>query len=251
MSMAIVDVRKIRPIDHGEAMELATIGYERLLSLVDDLEADDWERSTDCEAWTIKDIVSHLLGEAEAFASMREFVHQFRISSREARASAIQPADAMNALQVRERSHLSPAELVGRLKATAPRSVRKRRRTPRLMRTMPMKLPVVGKDSYGYLSDVIITRDVWMHHIDITRAASKALEVTADYDGRLIADVVADWGRRHGRAFRLDLEGPAGGTYVQDGADEQEEHQLDAVEFCRILSGRLAGTGLLTYPALF
>ena len=104
----------------------------------------------------------------------------------------------MNALQVQERSHLSPDELVGRLKATAPRSVRKRFRTPRLMRTMPMKLPVVGKDSYGYLSDVIITRDVWMHHIDITRAASKELEVTADYDGRLIADVVADWGRRHG-----------------------------------------------------
>ena len=98
---------------------------------------------------------------------------------------------------------------------------------------------------------MIITRDVWMHHIDITRAASKELEVTADYDGRLIADVVADWGRRHGRAFRLVLEGPAGGTHVQDGADEQEEHQLDAVEFCRILSGRLAGTGLLTYPALF
>ena len=120
MSMTIVDVREIRPIDRGEAMELATIGYERLLSLVDDLEADDWERSTDCEAWTIKDIVSHLLGEAEAFASMREFVHQFRISSREARASAIQPADAMNALQVQERSHLSPDELAGRIEGDRP-----------------------------------------------------------------------------------------------------------------------------------
>ena len=120
MSMTIVDVREIRPIDRGEAMELATIGYERLLSLVDDLEADDWERSTDCEAWTIKDIVSHLLGEAEAFASMREFVHQFRISSREARASAIQPADAMNALQVQERSHLSPDELAFESKSPFP-----------------------------------------------------------------------------------------------------------------------------------
>ena len=78
-------------------------------------------------------------------------MHQFRISSREARASAIQPADAMNALQVQERSHLPPDELVGRLKATAPRSVRKRRRTPRLMRTMPMKLPVVGRTRMGTL----------------------------------------------------------------------------------------------------
>jgi hypothetical protein len=50
---------------------------------------------------------------------------------------------------------------------------------------MPMKLPVVGKDSYGYLIDVIITRDVWMHRIDIARAAGKELELTDDYDGRV------------------------------------------------------------------
>jgi len=47
---------------------------------------------------------------------------------------------------------------------------------------MPMKLPVVGKDSYGYLSDVIINRDVWMHRIDIARAAERGCEPTADYD---------------------------------------------------------------------
>jgi ABC-type taurine transport system ATPase subunit len=44
---------------------------------------------------------------------------------------------------------------------------------------------------------VIITRDVWMHGIDIARAAGKELELTDDYDGRVIAYVVADWGRRH------------------------------------------------------
>jgi ABC-type taurine transport system ATPase subunit len=36
-----------------------------------------------------------------------------------------------------------------------------------------------------------------MHGIDIARAAGKELELTDDYDGRVIAYVVADWGRRH------------------------------------------------------
>jgi len=37
-----------------------------------------------------------VLGEAEAFASMREFVRQFRISSREARSTGAEQIDAMN-----------------------------------------------------------------------------------------------------------------------------------------------------------
>lgn len=251
MNKTIIDIRDIPPLDHAEAMDLATIGYDRLLTLLDRLEPDDWARSTDCVRWTVKDVVRHLVGEAEAFASLGEFMHQFRISAREARATGSDAVDAMNALQVRERLHLSPDELVTRLKATAPRSVRKRRRTPRLMRAMPMKLPIVGKDSYGYLSDVIINRDVWMHQVDIARATGKELELTGAYDGRLVADVVADWGRRHGRPFKLVLEGPAGGSYMQNGSGETEDHRLDAVEFCRILSGRGEGTGLLAHPALF
>ena len=138
----------------------------------------------------MRDIVCHVLGEAEAFASMREFVRQFRISSREARSTGAEQIDAMNDLQVRERSHLAPHELVTRLETVAPRSVKQRRRTPRLMRAMHMKLPVVGKGSYGYLSDAIINRDVWMHRNDIARAAGKELQLTAGYDARLVADVL-------------------------------------------------------------
>ena len=251
MSTTVINVRDIRPLHHSEAMDLAATGYGRLLDLLGGLEESDWGRPTDCERWTVKDIICHLLGEAEAFASVREYMHQFRISTRDARATGAAPLDAMNDLQVRERSHLSTGELVARLRTIAPRSVKRRQRTPGLMRAMPMKLPIVGKDSYGYLSDVIITRDVWMHRIDVARAAGKELVLTEDYDRRIVADLVADWGRRHGHPFMLVLEGPAGGSYVQNGAAEAEEHRLDAVEFCRILSGRGHGTGLLQRPALF
>jgi hypothetical protein len=42
----------------------------------------------------------------------------------------------------------------------------------------------------------------------------------------------------------LLLTGPAGGSYVKGTGGTDLE--LDAVEFCRILSGRAPGAGLLT-----
>jgi hypothetical protein len=65
----------------------------------------------------------------------------------------------------------------------------------------------------------------------------------------VVADVVRDWADRHGRPFLLELDGPGGGSYV--GGVGGEEHRLDAVEFCRILSGRGSGPGLLGTRVLF
>jgi hypothetical protein len=101
----------------------------------------------------------------------------------------------------------------------------------------------------GYLLDVILTSDTWMHRVDISRATNRELELTPDHDGRLVADVVSEWARRHGHPFTLELEGPAGGSYTYGGGGEAIT--LDAVEFCRILSNRAAGTGLLTTEVPF
>ncbi len=95
----------------------------------------------------------------------------------------------------------------------------------------------------GYLFDIIHTRDPWMHRIDITRATGRHLELSATHDGRIVADVVAEWARRHGQPFTLTLAGPAGGSY--HAGDGGVHLAFDAVEFCRTLSGRGAGEGLL------
>jgi hypothetical protein len=51
------------------------------------------------------------------------------------------------------------------------------------------------------------------------------------------------------RPFTLELTGPAGDTFV---AGTGGEHlRPDAIEFCRILSGRAPGTGLLATPVTF
>jgi hypothetical protein len=60
----------------------------------------------------------------------------------------------------------------------------------------------------------------------------------------MMADVVAEWARRHNKAFVLDPTGTAGGTYASGGADP-EHLSIDAVEFCRTLAGRSPGRGLL------
>jgi hypothetical protein len=64
-----------------------------------------------------------------------------------------------------------------------------------------------------------------------------------------VADLVAEWARRHGQPFTLTLTGPAGGSYV--AGDGGEHIQLNAVEFCRIVSGRAEGTRLLTTAVPF
>jgi hypothetical protein len=60
---------------------------------------------------------------------------------------------------------------------------------------------------------------------------------------------VAEWARRHGQPFTLVLEGPAGGSYT---AGTGGPHlQLDAVQFCRVLSGRGTADGLLAQQVPF
>jgi hypothetical protein len=103
--------------------------------------------------------------------------------------------------------------------------------------------PVVEKWTLGYLVDIIYLRDAWMHRVDTARATGGDLVLTAEHDGRIIADVVAEWARRHGQPFTLELTGVAGGAFTAGGGGEA--FVIDAVEFCSLLAGRGEATGLL------
>ena len=62
----------------------------------------------------------------------------------------------------------------------------------------------------AYILDVILTRDTWMHRVDVAYATGRDLALTPEHDGRIVADVVAEWGRRHGRAVRPAPHRPGG-----------------------------------------
>ncbi len=115
-----------------------------------------------------------------------------------------------------------------------------------------MKEEVAGKQEtwrMGYLLDIILTRDPWMHRVDIARATNREMELTREHDGRIVADVVAEWARRHGAPFTLTLTGPVGGEYIS--GENGEQITIDAVEFCRTLSARVTGAGLLAQAVPF
>jgi uncharacterized protein (TIGR03083 family) len=246
-----IAVETIAPLGHDEAMGLATAEYDRLLAVVDELRDDDWSRPTDCVEWDVKSMLGHILGALELQADPDERTRQLTAAAAAAAETGGLRLDAMTALQVREHAGLTPDELRDALHEAAPRGLAARRATTQAMRDTPYDPQLPGESGWtmGYLNDVVLTRDPWIHRVDICRATGRQPELSAGHDGCIVADVVADWARRHGEQFTLTLSGPAGGAYIAgDGGDDLH---LDAVDFCRTLSGRERASGLLATRITF
>lgn len=251
MTGPTIAVEQIREIGHDEAMTLAATEYDRVLGLTDDLVDGDWSRPTDCSDWDVKDMLGHLLGMFEQHADAEERARQFAAAAGIARQTGGLPLDAMTALQVREHADLSTQELTRSLHDAARRALTGRRETTAEERAVTFDVELPGEQpwTFGYLFDIIYTRDPWMHRIDISRATGRTVEVSSAHDGRLVADVVAEWARRHRRPFTLTLTGAAGGAYQSGTSGPQIT--IDAVEFCRTVSGRETGEGILKSPVPF
>ena len=233
------------------AMRLAAEEYQRFVVQLRELSPDDWSRPTTCPEWDVHAMVAHVLGMAEMSASVPEQLRQTRAAKKRGGLFI----DALTALQVDKHVHRSPAELVDRLATVGPKAAAGRRRTPAPLRRVRLAGQPVEETgtltepwTVGYLTDVILTRDTWMHRSDIAVATGQPMTLTPEHDGAIVADVAQEWAVRHGRPCTLTLTGPAGGSWTfNPGAASSEavEHQLDAVDFCRILSGRGSGPGLL------
>jgi uncharacterized protein (TIGR03083 family) len=244
-TMNTTDVTTIPRIDHSEAMRLQASELERALELLRGLDAEHWATETNCPEWDVRHMWLHVLGACEAGASMRENMHQMRLGYKRRKDLGVSLEEGLSGVQVAEREELTPAELLHRLEQIAPKTVKGRTRTPRPMRAMKLAIdaPVVEKWSLGYLIDIIYLRDAWMHRVDTALATGADLVLTAEHDGRIVADVVAEWARRHGQPFNLELTGTAGGVFTAGSGGEQLT--IDAVEFCSLLAGRGEATGLL------
>ncbi len=238
------------PLGHQEAMGLAETEFARMVAHLRTLTAEDWGKPTVCELWDVRAMASHVLGMAEAQASVRQFAHDFRAASKRSGGKMI---DAMTAAQVAERESMTPEAIISHLAKIAPKAVKARRRTPAVIRhavRMKQDPPFDSeKWRFGYLVDTIFTRDTWMHRLDISRATGTSMVLTGPHDGRLVADVVAEWARRHGQPFSLTLSGPAGGQW-QVG-DEGEQLEIDALDFCWTVGSRQPGAGVLATEVPF
>jgi len=233
-------------------MRLAETEYQRVADAVDALQSEDWSRPTDCTAWDVRRLVAHIVGMTNLFSTPFEVARQMRAAKARERPGQAS-VDALTALQVEERQHLGPEELGAELRLVGPRAARGRRRTPGFVRrrNLPGAEVVNGVPetwSIGYLTDVILTRDPWMHRLDLARATGQALVLTAGHDGVIVADIVAEWARRHGQPYRLELSGPVGGSWSSGAGGE--EIVMDATDFCRVVSGRPGPDGGQTWGLL-
>lgn len=79
MNTMTTAVDTITPIQGEEARRIATTEYRRMTDLLRSVERDDWSRPTPCEGWTVRDLLGHLVGALQQYAS---FGHAARLQTR-------------------------------------------------------------------------------------------------------------------------------------------------------------------------
>jgi uncharacterized protein (TIGR03083 family) len=255
MTMTTTISYPVKPaLDRATALRLAATEYDRFLDLLRSLDSADWAKPTRCTGWDVRAMAAHLLGMVEMAASVREQSRQTKAATARHEQHGGLFIDALTGLQVDERADWTPQQIIDRFATRAPKAVKGRKRAPALIRrrTLPVQQDVDGhKESWtiGFMLDVILTRDPWMHRIDITDATGAELVHTADHDGVIVADVVAEWAARHGQPYELHLTGPAGGRWTS--GSNGPKISMDTVDFCRSISGRAPAEGLLTTEVPF
>jgi uncharacterized protein (TIGR03083 family) len=237
-------------LDRPALMHLAAAEYLNFAAMLGTLKPDDWTKPTECPGWDVRAMASHVLGMAEMAASIRDGSRQMKLAKKRGGIFI----DSLTALQTDERLDMTPAQIVDRLTKIGPRAARARRRAPSFIRNRRMPIPQLVGDTMedwtiGYLVDTILTRDTWMHRIDISRAIGTPPALTKAHDGALLADVATEWAGRHGKPCQLNLTGDAGDTFTFGNGGPTLD--LDAIEFVRTLSGREPGTELLAVPVPF
>jgi uncharacterized protein (TIGR03083 family) len=253
-----LQVAQIRPISRrGDAADVALAAYRQLDDVLRTLSARDWAAPTNCPGWTVSDMVGHLIGAANGNASVLEYTRQQLWGLRHRRDYGGNPLDATNALQIDAQVGVPDAGRADALAGIAPKAVRGRMRLSAALGWLRVPISTAGSSAgmprtvnLGRLFDVVYTRDVWMHTLDIAEATGREPDVTNAVNQRIVEDVVAEWVGRHGQPVDLVLTGPCGGRF-HSGPPGGDSLELDALDFCRTLSGRGDAAGLLATTVLF
>lgn len=224
-----------------EASRLLTTAFGRFMRLLESLTPEDWPKPTACTAWDVHDIVAHQAG---GYASATSYKEMFRQYIRMLKPGQL-PEDAINALQVGERAHKSPSNLIAELKKIGEKAIHNWAYGFRAIKWIGVPHPIGGFMTIQYLMWVTHSRDTWMHRLDICRATNRPFEQTREHDGRIVELVVLDTARKlnkrlNSRAIALALTGVAGGNWKIGDGDSVAELEMDALDFNIFISGRFS-----------
>jgi uncharacterized protein (TIGR03083 family) len=234
--MTVTRTNDIPKLTHPEAMQMARTEVDKLIAQLRDLSGADWSKPTDCDRWTVDAVVAHLTGMCHDLQSMRTMFAAQKAGKAVAKELGLKNFDGWTEDQVRRYRGADGKATLAAYEKAAPLLLRRRESAGALFRQLRMPQPPYGIWTVAYMMDEILTRDVWMHRADIAKAAGRAMDLTPEHDGRFVATIVRDLARRYKKPFTLELSGPAGGGYTKGSGGET--FTLDAVDFCRILSGR-------------
>ncbi|MFE7116997.1 maleylpyruvate isomerase family mycothiol-dependent enzyme [Streptomyces sp. NPDC057654] len=189
-----------------------THSIEAISELVTPLVESEWNRATECPGWSVRDIVSHVIGiECEMLGDPRP-IHTlprdlYHVTDEFSRYIEVQ-------VDVR-RCHTSP-EMTSELEYTLIRRSRQLRNETRDPQT-PIRWPL-GSSTEQTLERALKVRafDVWVHEQDLRRALgapgnldSAGAQLTRDFLLRALPKVVAnDAGAPPGSAVVFDVHGP-------------------------------------------
>lgn len=254
MSPSIQEGIHIPGLTHQEAVEIAAEELRRFQALIEGLEDDDWKQQTACALWTVKDIVAHQAAHVSSVTSVGAFMSQANpLVMHPYRKNGMNMLDAMNQAQVDLRHQYTSEQLISEIRETTQRSLQGRDHLPAFVRSLVLPMPGFDQPkSLGYLFDVIYTRDMWMHRIDICHATGRKMLIDLNHDGRIVALAVKDLAEKskyglHGRAAVLKLTGAAGGSYrIGGNVAPTATIEMDVLTFAVLTSGREKAANLLT-----
>lgn len=235
----------IPKLTHAEAAELAAVELQRFLNLVDTLEGDDWTQPTACTLWNVREIVAHQAGWESGWSSFGNVMRLFR---RDVTKPYVDQGmimlDAVNQSQVEMRADRSTDELIAEIREQGPRSIAFRKGLPGFVRALPMPDGAGGLIRVGYLLNTILTRDMWMHRVDICRATGRDHVQTNEHDGRIVALVVRDLAKNlksvlGEQSVVFDIQGISGGCYrLGTNPNPAATITLSVIDFNLLASGR-------------
>ena len=253
---SISDAASIPSLTHTEAAEMATVELERFLACVEALAPADWDQSTACTLWNVRQVLAHVTGAAASYARWSQFKRQTSLFvQRPYRQAGFSLNDALNQIQVDDRGAATPADLLAELREVGPRAIATRKRLPAIVRAMRLPLPLLGVVPLGYLTDLIYTRDMWMHRLDICRATGREMVQTPRHDGRITTLVVRDLARKltpklAGQAVVYELTGISGGCWsLGENASPIARITMDVLDFHLLAAGRLPAHELSSHAS--
>jgi uncharacterized protein (TIGR03083 family) len=230
-------VSEIPKVSHKTWMLIGREQDAALLAVLRGLSESEWLAPTECEPWDVKDVAAHTLAWAEALSSPRLYGKQAVEGIRNKRSFGGSSLDATNDYQVRSLRELSTDEILTRLDKHLRRMNSILGVVGVALRPVPYREPFSGHwVNLGYVANRILTRDHFMHRLDIYRALGSDV-ASIPSDSTIVADVVKEWARRSDASVTLDLRGPAGGSFVC-GTGSSGSVRCDAYDLMRRLAGR-------------